>query len=350
MRHARTIGALVLALALGTTPYAASGEVEQKPGVRTIDPGALRRGPDAAVDHLQDGVIRTASGRRITVGVPYTRGHQALLGRRGNGWLVASKSGDTARVHLVRKGRRPVEVPKTRLTYYSDAFTGWRLSQDGRWLLTTGYDRGGSATSIRDLVSGKRVASTYSGAFFQPLDAADGHVVTYAEDDQGELSAVDWAPPAEPRRVADDVDWADLRRNLVFVRSGNGYGPTDLDAPGTPPWSARFQPLDVSPDGSLAIGLRVHRSFDDPAVLELRRMADGELLQSFAYGPKITMDNWSITAEHEQTARFETDRRFVFQLTTRRGAVLVRCRLSGRCQRASDWGGDISTPHERFMW
>lgn len=41
---------------------------------------------------------------------------------------------------------------------------------------------------------------------------------------------------------------------------------------------------------------------------------DGALLDSIAYGARITMDTWSITSQHEQTADWETDRRFVFQV------------------------------------
>jgi hypothetical protein len=80
-------------------------------------------------------------------------------------------------------------------------------------------------------------------------------------------------------------------------------------------------------------------------------MADGSLLDHIAFGPKITVDTWSIVNDHEQTARFEDDASFVFQLTTARGAVLVRCPVRGRdCERASDVGSDISAPFERFMW
>jgi len=80
-------------------------------------------------------------------------------------------------------------------------------------------------------------------------------------------------------------------------------------------------------------------------------MADGSLVDHITFGPKITEDNWSIINDHEQTARFEDDSSYVFQLTTTRGAVLVRCPVGGRaCERASDFGSDISVPFERFMW
>ena len=139
----------------------------------------------------------------------------------------------------------------------------------------------------------------------------------------------------------------------MFVRTtGRDFGPTPISAPAVPAWSAPFQPLDVSPDGSTAIGLRITRSgFRSRAILDVRSMTDGTLLDHIAFGPRITVDNWSIINDHEQTARFEDDASFVFQLTTARGAVLVRCPVGGRdCERASDVGSDISAPFERFMW
>ena len=98
-------------------------------------------------------------------------------------------------------------------------------------------------------------------------------------------------------------------------------------------------------------GLRIARSgFNSPAILDVRRMDDGTLLDSIAFGKRITMDNWSITSAHEQTVRWESDERLVLQLGSPRGAVLVRCKLGGACQRASDFGGNISTPYESYMW
>ena len=79
-------------------------------------------------------------------------------------------------------------------------------------------------------------------------------------------------------------------------------------------------------------------------------MDDGTLLDSISFGPRITADNWQVGRTHEQTARWESSRRFVFQLRTTSGAVLVRCRLDGGCERASDHGGNISVPYETFVW
>lgn len=84
-------------------------------------------------------------------------------------------------------------------------------------------------------------------------------------------------------------------------------------------------------------------------MLQLRSMADGTLLQAFTYGSKE--GRWLITRTYEQSARFETDDHFVFQVDAGRRKVLVRCSTAaGRCKRASAYGGNVSFAHERFMW
>jgi hypothetical protein len=253
----------------------------------------------------------------------------------------------------VRRGTPPVRVPRSRTAYYADSYVGFRLSRDGAQLMTTTYDRGGSATQLRATATGRLDGTTYSGAFVQPFDADAGHVLTWYDNEFGRLRVADWSGDERFTRVATSAVHADLRRDLMFVRTtGRDFGPTPISAPAVPAWSAPFQPLDVSPDGSTAIGLRITRSgFRSRAILDVRSMADGSLLDHIAFGPRITVDNWSIIHDHEQTARFEDDASFVFQLTTARGAVLVRCPVGGRdCERASDVGSDISAPFERFMW
>ena len=99
------------------------------------------------------------------------------------------------------------------------------------------------------------------------------------------------------------------------------------------------------------MGLRVAASgFDSRAILDVRRMSDGALLDSIDDGARITRETWSITSQHEQTAAWETNHRFVFQVQAPGGAVLVRCTLGRRCQRASDVGGNITFAHESYMW
>ncbi len=324
----------------------------QVPPSRTIAPSALRRGDDTSIAFMQDGVIH-ADGRTLAIRTPVNGEQRQLLGESRRGWLVAVRKGYLSRVVALRAGHAPVELRRTRTTSYGqgDSSIGWLLSRDGEMLISTSYDRGGSTRHVQDL-DGKGLANSYTGGFFTPFDADAGHIASYAENTFYRLRVVDWVPRTSKTRIATNASFVSLRDDLMFVRtSGRQYGPSPISAPTTPAWSAPFQPLAISPDGATAAGLRISRSgFNSPAVLDVRRMSDGTLLDSIVFGPRITQDTWSITAQHEQTVAWEDDDTYVFQLGQARDAVLVRCTLARRCEGASDVGGNVSFAHETFMW
>ncbi|GGD29921.1 hypothetical protein GCM10007231_31770 [Nocardioides daphniae] len=352
-------------MCLGVTAAPASGEPPSGPGaraveaaaapppVRTIDPARLRRGPDATFAHLQDGWIH-AGGRRIRVKVRADKGRQVLLGRSDGAWIVASwtkkrRGGATVRVHRIRAGRAPVPMPWAGLR---GSGVGIRLSRDGQQVLLTVGSRGGLDLWVLRTRDGAEIATDTTGPSLctQPYDAAGGRVLLHRQP-AGEPDvtyAADWAPATgTDRRLGPGLNAGFLRQDVVFVGPAPGtpgpyaYGPTSISAPGTPAWSARFTALAVSPDKKLVIGTgprRVKRR----AVLQVRRMSDGKILQQLAYGaPGQVAD---------QTARFETSSRFVFELTTRGRSRLVRCTTAGKCARASDAGGPLSASHELVQW
>ncbi|SEC85598.1 hypothetical protein SAMN04489844_3124 [Nocardioides exalbidus] len=339
----------------GAVDAAPSGDrvVRADPPTRTIAPMRLPRGRDARLDLMQDGVIHTADGATLPIRTPVNGEQRQLLGESPKGWLVAVRKGYLSRVIAVRPGRRPTEIRHSRTTSYGegDSAIGWLLARDGKMLVSTVFDRGGSTRDAMSL-RGKFLGTSYSGSFVTPMDADAGHVVTYEDNKFSRLRLYDWVPRTSRTEIARNATYVSLRDDLMFVRTtGRLYGPTPISAPAEPAWAEPFSPLAISPDGETAVGLRISGSgFDSPAVLDVRRMSDGTLLDSIAFGKRITMDNWSITSAHEQTAAWEGNRRFVFQLAAPGGAVLVRCDLEKSCRRASDVGGNISFPHESFMW
>lgn len=262
--------ALLVGLTLapaGPSPYADASPPDrsvraERTGVpvRTIDPLRLRRGPDAAIDHLQDGVIHSASGHSVRVRIPYGLDQLALLGRSSDSWLVAwgtalTRSGYHYGVSRVRSGRPPVPVRKQAVTTYGEDFHGWLLDRDGRTLVDTTFDRGGSSIVVRDVATGRATGSRYSGYFATPYDASGGHVAVFSETESGGTRVVDWLPPGTETPIAKRAAYVSLERDLVFARTaGRDYGPTSTSAPATPAWAAPFAPLDISPDGASAVG------------------------------------------------------------------------------------------------
>lgn len=342
-----------------SSPQVSSGATGQAaasagapPPVRTVVPARLRRGVDARVPFLQDGRI-TAGRTRFRTRLPL-RLHQELLGRSGESWLVADGPDRRVRVHLVRPGQPPQLVPRSRLV---GGLIGVRASRDGEWLVSSRFERESTSYAVRRVSDGVRVGayggSTQLGEL--PYDAADGHVLMVRELGDlppRELYAVDWEVGVGERRLGSDVVAGFLRRDVVFV-TGAGprrFGPTSIAEPGVPAWSARFAALDLSPDASLVLGVGPRLVRGRP-VLQVRRMSDGAVLQQLSYGRKITKgEYWAFDYQPAQTARFEGNRRFVFEFASGGRAVLVRCTTTGRCVRASRTGGGISFPHERSRW
>lgn len=352
----RAFAAVVVSLSLGAglAPGAATARgpaqdgAAAPPPVRTVDPAKLRRGPDAGVPYLQDGRIH-AAGKRIRVRVPHDSGRQVLLGRSGNAWIVASSKDRRLRVHRIRSGQAPTLVPRTRM---NGRGVGARLSRGGGQILLTRYDRGGATVIVRRMSDGREVDSSYTGLYHQAFDAADGRVLLHRETPEYESYAADWIPGGSDRRLGTGLNAGFLRQGVVFVQAApesEEFGPTSVSSPGAPAWSARFAALAVSPDGELVIGTGP-RLVRNRAVLQVRRMSDGAVLQQFSYGRVIQSGEYWWLGEGEQTARFESNTKFVFQFSKGGKSRLVRCTTSGRCAKASGAGGGISTSFERFMW
>ncbi|QCX27957.1 hypothetical protein [Nocardioides jishulii] len=351
----RVLGAAVVSLSLGVglVPGSAAARgtgqdgAAAPPPVRTVNPAKLRRGPDAAIPYLQDGWIHSG-GKRVRVRVPHERGRQVLLGRSGSAWVVASWRNARLRVHRIRSGQAPTRVPGLA------SRGGALLSRGGAQIVLTYFDRGGGNVFVHRMSDGKKVDSNFTGLNWQPFDAADGHVLLHRDDEEPpwEPFAADWVPGGGDRRLGTGMNAGFLRQDVVFVeaaRASRAHGPTSISSPGTPAWTADFTALAVSPDGQLVIGTGP-RLVRKRAVLQVRRMSDGVVLQQFSYGRVFPPgEGWGPSAA-DQTVRFETDTRFVFQFSAGGRSRLVRCATSGRCARASDTGGGITTSFERFMW
>lgn len=340
-----TAAALTFALTFALTQAPAGAA----PPVEHPDPGRLVRGVDARVPYLQDGVVR-ANGRQLRVRVPYADGKQTLLGRSRKGWLVASGTDGVVRVHRVRRGRAPRLVPRGRHEYPLNESRGVRLAVGGERLVWTGFNRGGSETWVRRVGDGRRVGGKkYSLAFGKPLDAVGQRVLTIQDDPDLVAQTVVWRPGVATRVLGGGSAGGSLADDVLFVPTGDDvFGPTSIRSPGAPAWSARFAMIDLSPSGDRVLGIRAGR-VRGRNVLQVRRMSDGVVLRQWTYG-SWRGDSWSLLDRREETARFETDSKVVFEVRKDGRSALVRCRVHDGCTRASQLGGAVSFPRDPFIW
>jgi hypothetical protein len=327
-----------LALGLGMLPFAGgdSFAVAQAPHMRMSDvhavnvplvgptvvrPGKLPRGPRAGVLWLVDNVVHTGTGR--TVKMPWTRigarKHSLrLVGRTDGGWLVKSfDGGDSWTLWSIRDGKRHLV---TSSSVSEGEVVDYRLSQNHRRFLIHRFD-GDRSTSI----SVRTLQNT-------PLDTQEfdgvGDVLAFSGPEVvvGLTDTQRWNVAARNvEALGVGAAGADLEHDLLFVtdpESGES-GPTSLESPASPAWTATMAQTVVSPGGGRVLS-RDERGGDR---LTVRNRATGAVRVSFAVR--------FLTSE---TPVWESNRSFVFiafvgGLGDRE--TLVRCRLSGVCQRIS---------------
>jgi hypothetical protein len=306
------------------------------------------------LDFLQGGALHLADGSHLRTKLQAKQ--QQLLGRSRRRWVVAWRRGLVNGVSLVAKNKAPRGVPGRRFKSYADMGIGYRLTRDGRTLIIDSLDRGGALSALADVSTGDQVGNAYDDGIVSILDGERDRFVVLSND-YSRYVAQEWAPSSgDLAKLGKGASYANVDRDLLFIKThGRNYGPVSLTraraGQRTPPWTAPFQPLDISPDGLTALGLRVPKSvFHSPAILDIRRLSDGALLDSVKYDKAITEETWQAGVGHDQTARWETNEAYVFEMQNKRGSILIRCTVAGDCERASARGREISVPGETYMW
>ncbi|GAA4693388.1 hypothetical protein [Nocardioides nanhaiensis] len=242
--------ALALGLLLAPAGGAATAAGRPADGAGNPAGAVYMQGRDL---HLRDGSVL-----RLDVG-PGQGESTILLGRTPRGWAVATYSD----LYLLsaegttRLGPRSTDLENTTL-----------LGRDRRHVVHGYSDQAdGFSLEVTDL-DGDRVLSRY--VTDGTPTAADRSRV-YLTGDRG-LRTVDLATGRVERLVRKGAGLVDLARDVVFVRTtryGSEIGPTSLSDPGERTWTARTEPLVISPDGRLLLS----------ADGTVRRMRDGHLVR-----------------------------------------------------------------------
>lgn len=228
---------------------------------------AERAGNPAGAVYLQGRDLHLRDGSRLRLDVGRRQGESTiLLGSTPRGWAVATYAG----LYLLTAEGTTRLGPRV-----TDLYNTTLLGRDRRHVVHGYSDQAdGFSLEVTDL-DGDRVLSRYvtDGS---PVAADRSRV--YLTGTRG-LRTVDLVTGRVQRLVRQAAGLVDLQRDVVFVRTtryGSEIGPTSLSEPGERAWTARTEPLVVSPDGRLLLST-------DGTV---RRMRDGRLVRDLPIPPR----------------------------------------------------------------
>lgn len=303
--------ALATALLIGTAPAAAAVE-ETK-----IRPGALERGADIAIPHLEGKTIIDGDVR-ITV----RGGTVRFLGKSGDDYLVGVADRTASDHHRTLRfspaGEKTVllrEVP-----IYAQS-----LSADGAHLVAdTIIDKRRTRVRVFDAATGEKVAGRVFGGFLQVLDA-DGDRVLLGGWERARTIWWDHRNDTTQRLVGRVGYAADIAADRVASYTKDPYrgGCTVVTTISTQErlWRSCGERVDTfSPDGTRMATIHLLSDGIGPSDVWLRK-AEGRKLAHYSTG-------WfgAIT--------FESESALLLDANGRKKAVTVRCELS-HCERAT---------------
>lgn len=307
---------------VGQASHAATGtsSAEETPLPVVVRPTKLPHGPASKVAWLGGNVVHTARGHTVTM--PWTRkaarNHLLrLVGHTANGWFVKSfGGGNTWTLWSVRNGKRH-EV--TSRSVSEGEVVDYRLSRNHQRFLVHVFD-GDSTTSmsVRDLNNTQVDAQDFAGGGDVLAFSAKELIVNVRDTRRWEVDA------RSVEALGVDAAGADIGEDLLFVTDPvtGESGPTSLDNPGTPQWTAQMAQVAVSPRG----GRVLSRDANGGDLLTVYNRATGAVRTSFA-----------VRFLASEAPIWESNRSFVFVASTGLGdrEALVRCRISGSCHRIS---------------
>jgi hypothetical protein len=253
-----------------------------------------------------------------------------LLARTQQGWLVKNFNYPAHRLWRVAGGER-TELSENWVS--EGDYYGYRVAADRSSYAVLHLDDTQSDEPSDELVvaiknlDGQPIG-TRGFSYGWVLDFSGSDVVVRQHGGTGQRwhVASDQVTDLEMPTVA-----ADLGHDLAFVVAETGQvGPTSLDTPGAPAWTASMTGIAISPGGR-----RIVSQPENARALEVRDVATGEVLVSYR------------VSAYDEDVLWDTDHTFlVAAIVGLNNEALIRCNLSGRCVRVSDkvTQGSISLP------
>jgi hypothetical protein len=253
-----------------------------------------------------------------------------VLGKRHGEWILVVPGGGAPEVLAVRDGR--VRTVWTHV--YDESSTSFMLVRGRDQVVEWNYTRGTTSYGVvLDLQGHELATRSWNGYAYLLAADADGVLVS------GREQTLRWVPGRKPVPVAPISTFAVPTRDLLFVVAGEGVGPTALSAPGTPAWTAELDVEDVSPEGTWVAGV----TYSARPRLQVRSLADGGLAPMPPI--KLDVDPIMVGGSHVQLT-WESDDTVLMVVRSARGRAVVRCSVTGHCERATAWfrGQALSFP------
>ncbi len=319
----RGTGAALAALAMMTATAGVAvadgvtGPTVQQVRIRDL---AAARGP-AGVAWLDGRTLHTPSGG--TLDLPWSaaaaeQGSLRLLGHTSGAWLVKDSDGGSWRVWAVSAGQR---TKLFSVGVSEGDIVRMVLSDDHRRVVVSDFD--GDATSVVSVhrANGKQVASRTFDGDAAVLDFSGPRVVLGTTDSQLWWINDPGQPDGSVTDLGVDATGASIENNLLLVRdsSTGAVGPTPMDDPGPPSWTAPMKQPRLTPSGRRVVS----RPETGSQELEVRALGNGIVLRHFEMrylspaGP-VWADNHRFAFVGSTTGLGDRER-------------LATCAVKGRC-------------------
>lgn len=323
-RILRPLAAVGAATALGggmVTAAQADDPADQR--AVQIRPGALDRGPRAAVPHTVGRTIH-AGGDRIRTDLAH---RPTLEGRSKQGFVVKTiaPGGGPARLWNIHR-----DGSKTFLARLPRTWQAVEVSTDGSRVAYSWAPRNRVKVSVLLTRSGRRIDTAVFPNRFTELVGFGKRRTLMARWRPG---ATFWYSPAtgNRQRIANKDTWqADVQRNRIALAipvSRGGYDGvclrySKLSAPRQQLWySCKQKPVAWAGRGGKVLTTNIASDGLGPTAFQVRR-SGGKLLRTYR-------------ADLFGSARFSGKNTVLFSAQGPRKAALVRCVVGGSCERAT---------------
>lgn len=315
-------GALGAALPAGA---AATGTVDPRPPLTTIDPASLTRGPDPTVPHTDRGWFAFGD-QRVKVGKDAT-----YLGRSGSSYVVIGYRAKKNTHQLLRIG---TDGSKTLLRTGLDPY-GTVLSRDGSRVFSAKIAAKSKRTVFRvfDATTGERTTRRVLPGYAQLLAAT--RTRAYLSDDTRGTYTVNARGRKATTLTSERAVLVDLANDLVQTFTGDPYRNgcsrlVHVSDPTDEVWKSCSERVEaIAPDGSAFATVDLLSDGIGPSLV-LTRDIDGTLTGRYA-------TTWF------GTVRWESGTSLLAVANGPERAALVRC-TAGRCENAAD---TYATPQVR---